>query len=185
MHNVFFTGDTHYSHSNIIKYCNRPFKDSKEMNERLVSNYNEVVKDNDVVYHLGDVMFGQNHYLLTQLRGKKILLIGNHDHGYLKALSEFFVEQHYLLMIRNLSESKRDFVLCHYPIESWPSMNHSSIHIHGHCHGNLPSTRLLNNRFDVGVDAWPGYRPVHLDEILSRAEKTKKRQRPLLGEDEK
>ena len=40
---VFFTSDTHFNHANIIRFCNRPFKDVSHMNEAIISNWNRVV----------------------------------------------------------------------------------------------------------------------------------------------
>lgn len=59
----YFIADTHFNHENIIKYCNRPFEDSKEMNEYIINKWNSVVTENDVVYHLGDVGFGSTEEL--------------------------------------------------------------------------------------------------------------------------
>ena len=53
----FFTGDTHFSHRNVINYCNRPFETAAEMNEKLIENWNKVVTKSDIVYHVGDVAF--------------------------------------------------------------------------------------------------------------------------------
>ena len=62
-----FTADTHFNHANIIRYCRRPFGSVREMNEALVSNWNRVVAEDDVVYHLGDFGFGGRRGLLPIL----------------------------------------------------------------------------------------------------------------------
>lgn len=79
---VFVCADLHFSHSNIIKYENRPFKDKDDMNEQLIKNWNSVVSDEDTVYVLGDVAFCskvQAQALISRLNGKKYLIMGNHD----------------------------------------------------------------------------------------------------------
>ena len=78
----FAIADLHFGHSNIIKYCNRPFEDTDEMDRALIKNWNETVSNNDTVLVLGDVGFGSKEYiasLIKQLNGKKILIMGNHD----------------------------------------------------------------------------------------------------------
>jgi len=59
---IYFTSDLHLGHKNIIKLCHRPFASLKEMDETLVSNWNQVVTNGDTVYIIGDLMFRtQNH----------------------------------------------------------------------------------------------------------------------------
>ena len=41
--NTYWTSDTHFSHANVIKYCNRPFKNVDEMNATLIENWNKTV----------------------------------------------------------------------------------------------------------------------------------------------
>lgn len=50
---VYFTSDTHFYHSNIIDFCKRPFKNVEDMNETLIENWNRVVGQDDIVFHLG------------------------------------------------------------------------------------------------------------------------------------
>ena len=55
---VFFTSDTHFNHTNIIRFCSRPFKDVEHMNETLIANWNRVVGPDNIVFHLGDFCLG-------------------------------------------------------------------------------------------------------------------------------
>jgi calcineurin-like phosphoesterase family protein len=77
---VYLTADTHFNHTNIIKYCHRPFKTIEEMNDTLVINWNRVVKINDMVIFLGDLGFKDNGNIwVSKLNGNKLLIRGNHD----------------------------------------------------------------------------------------------------------
>ena len=55
---VFFTSDTHFNHTNILKFCDRPFKNVEEMNETMIANWNCIVGMDDDVFHLGDFFLG-------------------------------------------------------------------------------------------------------------------------------
>lgn len=78
---IFFTSDTHFGHSNIIQYCNRPFMDIPQMNEAMIQKWNAKVGPGDTVYHLGDFSMGpkENVKIRKRLNGKVILIKGNHD----------------------------------------------------------------------------------------------------------
>ena len=79
---VFFTSDTHFGHKNIIKYSSRPFRDFAHMDWTIVNNWNSVIGETDVVFHLGDVAMGDSERwdeILKSLNGYKILVVGNHD----------------------------------------------------------------------------------------------------------
>lgn len=77
----FVIADTHFGHGSIIKYCNRPFTDIDAMNEELIKRWNEVVRNQDTVFILGDFAFGKNaiSQIAPRLNGTKILIKGNHD----------------------------------------------------------------------------------------------------------
>lgn len=62
---IFITPDPHFNHGNIIKFCNRPFIDTKEMNKSLILSWNNLITDEDEVYILGDFSLGSSkmHYI--------------------------------------------------------------------------------------------------------------------------
>ena len=80
---IYFTSDLHLGHRGIIEMQNRPFENVEEMNRVLIDNYNELVHKNDTVYFLGDIShhmpIDRVNELLSMMKGKKILIKGNHD----------------------------------------------------------------------------------------------------------
>lgn len=157
---VYVIADTHFNHENIIKYCNRPFKNAKEMNEYIVKKWNSVVGEKDTVYHLGDLGFGSDEEmqeLLNRLNGDKILIKGNHDlrrsnNGWLRV---GFSGVYNKLVIIN------DLVLSHYPIE----VDEGYINVFGHIHDKpLDEKYNKENHFCVSCDV-VDYIPVRLEDI--------------------
>jgi calcineurin-like phosphoesterase family protein len=185
---VFITSDTHYGHKNIVRGVTnwrtqdgevplgstRDFDTIEQMNERLVTAINNVVGQDDTLIMLGDVSFGGFDNIgifLERLVCHNIhLILGNHDHhiennrDYVQG--RFLSVQHYL----EVNIEGKDFVLCHYPLQSWNGLNKGVIHLHGHVH--LPAHRKFGNgkRMDVGVDG-NSMVPYEIDGIIKIMDK--------------
>lgn len=169
---IFFISDTHFSHTNVIKYSKRPFVHAAEMNNALMKNWNKVVKPGDTVYHLGDFAFEKQTDVRARcafLNGQKHLILGNHDKEIVKHRNKL-LECGAFASIQEYKEIKyedRKFVLFHYGMRVWNKSHHGSIHLYGHSHGSLPPHGLS---VDVGVDSkeiTSEYRPVSIEEIVS------------------
>ena len=52
---IYYIADTHFRDQAIFDKCKRPFKTLKEMEEKLINSWNYKVKDDDLVYVLGDI----------------------------------------------------------------------------------------------------------------------------------
>lgn len=170
MNNIFFTSDQHFHHTNILKFTKRPYTTVEEMNESFIEWNNNNVKDNDEVWNLGDFSFGnleQTLKVMTRLKGKQNLILGNHCHIIRNNKNTFSKYFYSIQDMRELKIDKKKLVLCHYPMRSWNNSNYGSYQLHGHLHGAMaPYGRSV----DVGIDSpWitgkPEWRPFHFDEI--------------------
>lgn len=126
---IFVISDTHFNHGNIIKYCNRPFKSVDEMNDTMVKNWNSVVRDQDIVYHLGDVYMGSKPEFIRNLKGRKRLILGNHDNGKDQLLNNVFEK---ILMWRMFPEY--GLLLTHVPVHESSLSIKCPRNVHGHIH---------------------------------------------------
>lgn len=165
---VYFTADTHFGHINILKYQNRPFDDIYHMDQVLIQRWNDVVSENDIIYHLGDFALpyqaDNTHWrkyqrYFEQLNGELIIIKGNHDRYLYKEINNgkfctksgeiYFHNEFYL----KLKTNDGYLFLTHKPLHPGlcKKVNDSNaIFLHGHMHGagvNLPP-----NYYDVGVD---------------------------------
>ena len=129
MNGFWVISDTHFFHENIIEYAERPFKSVEEMNNHMISKWNEVISPEDTIYHLGDFAMGKENVaeLVTQLNGKIILILGNHD----RKGKQWFREQGFVDAVKEVSIGK--FLLTHRPKRE--GLPDGMINIHGHMHG--------------------------------------------------
>lgn len=161
---TFFTADLHIGHAKVIKFCNRPFSDLKEMHDALIEKWNARVGRADDVYVIGDFGFhGRSSDLervFVALKGRKHLIKGNHDPRQVLSLNW----SSHPCDRKTLGIEGNTVYLDHYSHRVWPKMHYGAYHLYGHSHGNLPGT---GRSTDVGVDVWD-YQPVTLDEIVER-----------------
>lgn len=183
--NVYLISDTHFNHQNIATYCQRP----SDFTEIIITRWNETVRSEDTVIHLGDVMIGRkSEWIMSSLPGRKILVRGNHDrqnsctwwmeHGF-----DFACDA---LVFRN----------CWLTHEPAPSLvGECELNIHGHLHniwhGFLPDPKqgsehhrkrnLLDNPWQrLFSIEYTDYRPVEFNKFVSHPDKYQSR-RPVMG----
>lgn len=131
----FYISDLHFGHKNILTFDSRPFFTLSEMEQALISNWNNRVTKNDEVYILGD-MFWYNEEaprILSELKGRKYLILGNHDRVNAE-MAKYFVWCDKRLEV--IKDEGQKVVLCHYPIAHWDGQMHTpqTIHLYGHIH---------------------------------------------------
>jgi len=160
MGKIYFTADFHLGHKNIIKYCKRPFKSLKEMDDTIISNVNKIVTKDDLIYHIGDFAFrGKSAREYEKLIKSPIVhILGNHDYNngvrskIISAIMEFggkiiFAQHH---PPRNINEIPLgcDFVICGHVHEKWKYQIIDGIPI-----------------INVGVDVWE-FKPISIYSLM-------------------
>lgn len=178
---TFFTSDTHFGHKNIIKHADRPFANTREMDEAMIANWNEVVGPQDTVYHLGDVfVYCDVEYAIEvreRLNGRICILRGNHDQiadklmrrsdvtGF-RWIKDYYKVKHpdpEPLRPDSGHGDKQHIVLFHYAMRTWHHKRRGVWHLYGHSHGQLwdiPDDLSV----DIGVDVWD-FKPVSYEEL--------------------
>jgi calcineurin-like phosphoesterase family protein len=112
------------------------------MDEAMIERWNERVRPNDKVYHLGDVVINRKALAtLARLNGDKVLIRGNHD---------IFRDEEYRTYFRELRayHVMNGMILSHIPVHE-ASLGRFGVNIHGHLHAN----RVMKAR---GVNAKTG-----------------------------
>lgn len=176
---VFFTSDTHFNHSNIIHFCNRPFRNVEDMNKTLISNWNSVVSPDDIVFHLGDFCLGgaaEWTKILDRLNGHIYLILGNHD---LKNIRQGFVSRFkHVTMQMRIMVDKQPIYLNHYPFLCFDGGYKDVWQLFGHVHTRPNNTgidaprlqHLYPTQYDVGVDN-NNFTPVSFDQVKAIIQK--------------
>lgn len=136
---LYYISDTHFGHKNIVRMCERPYSSVEEMNEALFANWNNRVKGKDKVYIMGDMFYRADVRLvediLTRLKGRKILILGNHDGSWMSKLDR---PERYFESIQPFFEGSignRGMTLCHYLLLTYKHQKKQFM-IHGHIHND-------------------------------------------------
>ena len=177
-----FISDLHFEHKRIISLCQRPFRNVPNMDKTLITNWNSRVQNDDTVYIIGDFACREcssPYKYLTQLKGNKVLIIGNHDPFWLDKIdAEAFSEISYFM---HLTLDGEQCTLCHYPMVEWPSsrIDNSESYgflIHGHIHNshNIDYNTVFRSPFQLNASVEINdYRPVTFVELQENNEKFK------------
>lgn len=174
MSEIFLTSDTHFCHNQAFVYEPRGFSSVNEMNEAIIDNWNSIVKPEDRVIHLGDIMLNNNEIgieCLKRLNGQICIVWGNHDSDARKTLICALPNVITLGYAHQFRYGKFSIYVSHYPTltanySNGKHFNQNVINLHAHTH---QTTNFLNPTnpfmYHVGVDSH-NCTPVHIDEVM-------------------
>lgn len=167
---IYLTSDFHFCHDKDFIYKERGFDSVEEMNSKIVENYNNIIKDDDIVYIVGDCMLNNDEEgikLLKQLKGHKYLAIGNHDTDKrIKLYRENNIFEDIQMGYRIKYKSKT-FIISHYPTMVDNTTKDNVFNLFGHTHQNNEYfyNRHLN-MINIGVDKHK-LKPISLDNVIN------------------
>jgi calcineurin-like phosphoesterase family protein len=178
----FITADFHLNHQNILKYCNRPYGSVEEMEDGIVAEVCSKVKNDDIVYHLGDFLFNAKYTeferIFDRLPGKWCFVLGNHDRHTIELWSESLKRNGRILDITHLKRLVYENKLCilsHYEMKAWEGKEwrykknykyDCAYHFFGHYH-NKPF-EYETDTAEVGLDT-TDMKLLTIEEHMARA----------------
>lgn len=165
MANVFLVSDTHFGHAGVCHFLRddgtklRPWDNPDEMDEAMIERWNSVVRMNDKVYHLGDVVINRKALkTLERLNGDKVLIKGNHDIFKLEDYTRYFrdIRSYHVL---------NGMIMSHIPVHE-ESIARFGVNIHGHLHSNrVKKDGVIDPKyFNVSVEQID-FTPISLEDV--------------------
>lgn len=161
----FIISDNHFNHANIFRYCNRP----ADAQQQIIDNWKRYVQNCDIIYNLGDVIFGKQSELkniLKDLPGYKVLIKGNHDMQH----DTWYLKNGFDFVCQGLIV--RDCLLTHKPVELPRNLKYN---IHGHLHNlgyhdfnafNESYAMYKDNKHILYSPELMGYKPIDMSALL-------------------
>jgi calcineurin-like phosphoesterase family protein len=178
MPSVFLVSDTHFGHAGVCRFTRRdgvtklrPWDSAEEMDEEMVRRWNDRVRPNDKVYHLGDVVINRKALsIMDRLNGDKVLIRGNHD---------IFRDEDYRKYFRELRayHVMNGMILSHIPIHS-ASLGRFGVNIHGHTHADRVMRDLstcgrldvIDTRYHCVCVEQTDFTPILFEDVIKRIE---------------
>lgn len=158
---IFFLADTHFGDEGILWYEKRPFETVEEMDEKIIENWNQTVKEEDQLFLLGDFSFypeDQTREIGNRLKGKKTLILGNHDTMGI----EFYRTCGFEQVISYPVIYDGFYILSHEPLYLNKNMPYANLF--GHVHGNPIYSSCSGQSYCLCVER-TGYIPIEFTQI--------------------
>lgn len=158
---IWFISDHHFNHKNIIKFSERPFRDLHHMENMLVEQHNDMVKEDDIAIIVGDFGFcgtTEGKRILERMNGYIILILGNHD-VYHNKFKDFGYKEVYICL--PLLYNDIQMIISHYPCNKF---SEDVLNVHGHVHVGRTLEEGYDNHFNVNCE-FINYTPIHIDKI--------------------
>ncbi|MGL5821213.1 MAG: metallophosphoesterase [Sarcina sp.] len=174
---IFFTSDLHIGLKHIIKLDKSHFSNIEQMEKTIIENWNKKVSNDDIVYILGDLFYREIYWkdygapkgckeFLKKLKGRKVLVRGNHDRWITEEeFGEFFEK---ICDIDYIVVDGTKCCLFHYPLLDWEGRGKGVLNLFGHMHNNHEKDHKIaikRGAYNVGV-AVNNYEPVTLEEVI-------------------
>ena len=187
---IFLTSDTHFGHDREFLWGPRGFTSSQEHDEAIIKNWNETVGPDDTVYHMGDLMLGDNAYgieCVKRLNGHIKLIRGNHDTDARWKLYATLPNVELIGWAEVIKYKKYQFYLSHHPtmtsnLEKAPHLRMHLINLYGHTHQQDKFYQGIPFMFHCGLDS-NGNKPVSLDDAIEMMKEETKICLSFLGEE--
>ena len=172
---IYFVSDTHFGHDREFLFKPRGFNSIEEHDEEVIRLWNETVSPEDTVYHLGDVMLGDNEYgmnCLRRLNGNIKIIRGNHDTDTRWKLYATLPNVELLGWADVIKYKKYTFYLSHHStdtanLDDTPHLRAHLLNLFGHTHQKSMFKDDKPFQFHVGLDS-NGNKPVLLDDIIEK-----------------
>lgn len=169
---IWVCADLHLNHKNVI-HMGRDFPTLEDHNNFVIEQYNKVVHDDDLVYILGDLVFSPAApaiELVKRLKGRKILILGNHD----RLTNAQYREMGIIEVINHPVYYSSSIILSHEPVIE--AFNNPYVYnIHGHLHHSyIDAENYINVNIEMN-----DYKPVDLRILQEKIDKNTKSRREV------
>ena len=147
---IFVTGNMQLGRPSAIGKWKRPFENVDHMTDTLIENWNNLVGDNDIVYHLGNFAWDPKtaHDSLLKLKGKKIFMILGENDDAIHELARKRTLNDKVQIVNDLFlERNIDAILSYWPLAVWYKKSKGFYHITGYPnrkHKTVPKKKIIN-----------------------------------------
>lgn len=170
---IWLTSDWHFGHDRKFIYEPRGFSSVEEMNEAIIKNHNNIVKDDDIIYCLGDCMLNDNEKgieCIKKLKGKKKIILGNHCTNTRIELYKNLPNTEVIGYADRLDYNGYHFYLSHYPtltsnLDGGRSLKQRILNLFGHTHSKDKFYQDNPTMYNVALDAHNNT-PVSIEQII-------------------